>query len=198
MSSDANVPHGKAVVISAPSGAGKTTIVRRLLAMEDLKLSFSVSATTRVARDYEAHGKDYYFLSNDEFNNSISNNEFIEWEEVYPGQKYGTLRSEVERLWSLGRNVIFDVDVLGGLNIRRILGENCIALFIRPPDLEALKTRLLQRRSETPESMTTRLAKASYEMQYESRFDAVVVNADLELAVDESYRRIQKFLDASV
>lgn len=198
MFSDANVPHGKAVVISAPSGAGKTTIVRRLLAMEELKLSFSVSATTRIARDYETHGKDYYFLSNDEFNNSITNNEFIEWEEVYPGQKYGTLRSEVERLWSLGRNVIFDVDVLGGLNIRRILGDNCVALFIRPPDLEALKSRLQHRKSETAESMATRLTKASYEMQFESQFDVAVVNADLERAVDECYQHIHGFLKVSL
>lgn len=197
MSSD-DVPHGKAVVISAPSGAGKTTIVRRLLEKEELKLSFSVSATTRGARDYESHGKDYYFLSNEEFDLAITRDDFIEWEEVYRGQKYGTLKTEVERLWSLGRNVIFDVDVLGGLNIRRILGEHCIALFIRPPDLEALKSRLLHRKTETLESMNTRLEKASYEMQFESKFDATVVNADLESAVAESYRHIHKFLIKNV
>ena len=192
------VPHGKAVVISAPSGAGKTTIVRRLLANEELKLSFSVSVTTRQRRDYEVHGRDYYFTTLEEFDAAVSRGEFIEWEEVYPGQKYGTLRAEVERLWRAGRNVIFDVDVIGGLNIRKILGSNCVALFIRPPDLNALKTRLLNRKSETLESMKTRLEKATYEMQFESSFDASVINAELEQAVKESYEHVHFFLENEV
>lgn len=198
MSSDSVVPHGKAIVISAPSGAGKTTIVRSLLACEDLKLSFSVSVTTRQRRDYEVDGRDYYFLSLDEFDAAVAAGKFIEWEEVYPGQKYGTLRTEVERLWAAGRNVIFDVDVIGGLNIRRILGEECRALFIRPPHMDALKSRLQHRKSETPESMQTRLEKAAYEMQFESSFDASIINAELESAVDESRRYIQDFLAEGV
>ena len=194
MYSEENVPHGKAVIVSAPSGAGKTTIVRRLLERDELRLTFSVSATTRQRREYEVEGRDYYFFSLVEFDKAIERGDFIEWQEVYPGQKYGTLRSEVERIWSIGRNVIFDVDVFGGMNIRKILGDRAVSLFIRPPDMEALKSRLMNRRSETEESMRTRLEKASLETQYETRFDTIVVNAELEHAVSECYSIVSHFL----
>ena len=189
--------NGKLIIVCAPSGAGKTTIVRHIL--ENIpSIEFSVSATNRKQRPNEINGHDYYFIETDDFTTKIAQGEFLEWEEVYPGTFYGTLKEEIHRIWNRGNNVIFDVDVIGGLNIRKILGSNCVALFIRPPDLDALRTRLLNRKSETLESMKTRLEKATYEMQFESSFDASVINAELEQAVKESYEHVHFFLENEV
>lgn len=185
--------NGKCVIISAPSGAGKTTIVHHLLE-QGLGLAFSVSATSRERRAHEVHGKDYFFISQDEFKQRIAEDAFVEWEEVYPGQFYGTLRSEIERIWAAGQHPIFDVDVEGGLNLRKVFGERALALFVAPPSLAALGERLRKRGTETEESLARRLNKAAHELGYADRFDAVVVNADRERACAVAVERVRKFL----
>lgn len=184
---------GKLIIFSAPSGAGKTTIVRHLLA-QDLNLEFSISATSREKRHTETHGKDYYFLSENEFQEKAKNDEFLEWEEVYKGTSYGTLKSEVERIRNLGKNVIFDVDVVGGLNIKKYYGEEALAVFVQPPSVEELKNRLTNRSTETEEKIKTRIAKAEYELGFVQHFDVILVNDNLENAFKEAEKLIADFL----
>ena len=183
----------KLIVVSAPSGAGKTSIVRHLLEKFP-ELSFSVSATTRAKRGMEVDGHDYYFISVPEFQSRIENGAFLEWQEVYAGQYYGSLKSEVDRLGAEGKVVIFDVDVLGGLNIKKYYGDRALSVFIQPPTLESLGDRLRGRGTETPESLKKRLDKAAYELSFAPRFDRVVVNDDLDTAKAEAYKIIQAFI----
>lgn len=187
---------GKAIIFSAPSGAGKTTIVRHLMGIPDLHLSFSVSATTRAKREHEVDGKDYYFISPDEFLHRVKNNEFIEWEEVYNGQYYGTLHSEIERVWSRGEHVIFDVDVVGGLSLKKILGDKALSVFVKAPSIDALEERLQKRSTETPEKIQQRVAKANQEMAFEPQFDRVIINSDLSVALQEAETRVREFLES--
>ncbi len=187
---------GKAIIFSAPSGAGKTTIVRHLMGLTDFRLSFSVSATTREKRDYEVDGKDYYFIAPDDFLRRAKNGEFIEWEEVYKNQYYGTLYSEIERIWSGGGHVIFDLDVVGGLNLKKLLGDKALSVFVKAPSIEVLEERLRKRSTETPEKIEQRVAKAQHEMAYEPSFDRVIVNEQLEVALREAEQCVREFLNA--
>jgi guanylate kinase len=186
---------GKLIIISAPSGAGKTTIVKHILGL-DLNLKFSVSACSRKPRINEADGKDYYFISPELFRNKIENQEFVEWEEVYEGCFYGTLKSEVERIWQLGNHVIFDVDVKGGINIKRQFPENSLALFIRPPSVAELEKRLRNRSTDTEEVIQTRVKKAEYELSFAPEFDRIIVNEVLEVALHETEMTIRNFLNS--
>ncbi len=183
----------KALIFSAPSGSGKTTIVRHLLTQFP-ELCFSVSATTREKRYYEIDKKDYYFLTPEVFNAKIESNEFIEWEEVYSGSKYGTLKSEVERIWSESKVVVFDVEVYGAVNLKKIFGEKALAVFIKVKDLDTLRTRLEARGTESKESLQKRLDKASVEMKFEAEFDKVIVNDTLEHALQEAEETVENFL----
>jgi guanylate kinase len=185
---------GKLIIFSAPSGAGKSTIVQHLLT-KNLSLEFSVSATSRQARGVEKHGVDYYYLSAEEFRERIDNKEFIEHEEVYKDLYYGTLRSEINRISEKGNNIIFDVDVVGGLNIKKQFGDNALAIFIAPPSVEELLKRLNNRGTDTPEMIAQRVAKAEHEMSFASQFDVVVVNDDLLKAKDEAETIIREFLN---
>jgi guanylate kinase len=184
---------GKCIIVSAPSGAGKTTLVYRLLALEP-RLAFSVSATSRAKRDYEIDGQDYWFITPEEFQRRIDADEFVEWEEVYPGQFYGTLKHELHRIWKDSKHPIFDVDVVGGLDLKEIFGPNALAVFIAPPSIGALEERLRQRGTETPESLARRVTKAAHELTYAPRFDATVVNDDRDRACAEAYQRVRDFL----
>jgi guanylate kinase len=184
---------GKLIIFSAPSGAGKTTIVKHLL-HQNFNLEFSISATSRAARYTEIHAKDYYFLTEVEFQKKIANNEFLEWEEVYKGTSYGTLKSEVERIRNLGKNVIFDVDVVGGLNIKKYYGEEALAVFVQPPSVEELRNRLTGRSTETEEKIQMRLAKAEHELSFAKDFDVVITNDKLEHAFAEAEKIISDFL----
>jgi len=184
---------GKLVIFSAPSGAGKTTIVRHLLA-QDFGLAFSVSVTTRPPRDYEVHGKDYFFMSLDDFKGSVAAGEFVEWEEVYPGRFYGTLRSELERIWSEGHNAIFDIDVIGGLDLKEVYQTRAMAVFVSPPSVEVLEERLRSRGTEDEATLRTRVEKARHEMSYADRFDAVITNDELETACREAESLVRRFL----
>jgi guanylate kinase len=184
---------GKAIIFSAPSGSGKTTIVKYLLA-NNTDLGFSISASTRDKRGRtEQHGKDYYFLSPEEFRKKIESNEFIEWEEVYEGNFYGTLKSEIERLWAEGKNVIFDVDVKGGLNLKKYFGDNALAIFVKVPSMEVLKERLKDRGTESEESLSRRLFKAQFEMGFHDKFDVVLINEDLATSQAEAQRLYDAF-----
>lgn len=193
MFSDADNPRGKAIVISAPSGAGKTTIVKHLLS-EIPSLAFSVSATSRAPRSHEVQGRDYYFISTGEFKRRIDNREFLEWEEVYEGKFYGTLHAEIERLWAEGKHVIFDVDVVGGLDIKEYLGSRCLAIFVSPPSLESLADRLISRNTESEENLRERLEKAAQEMAFAIRFDRVLMNDELEKACRDAVSLVKEFL----
>lgn len=184
----------KLILFTAPSGAGKTTIVHRLL-NADSRLAFSVSATTRKKREKETDGKDYYFLSEQEFKTRVGKGDFVEWEEVYAGHFYGTLKSEVERLAANGKAILFDIDVKGALNIKRQYGDSAFAIFVQPPSLEILKERLRRRKSENDESLTKRMERAEYEMSFADKFDTVVVNDNLEHAVEEAKQKIGRFLE---
>jgi guanylate kinase len=184
---------GKLIIFSAPSGAGKSTIVQYLLG-RNLRLEFSVSATSRAPRGAEVHGRDYYYLTAVDFRTKIANNEFVEYEEVYPDLYYGTLKSEIERITSAGNHVIFDVDVVGGLNLKKIFGDRALAMFIAPPGIDVLRTRLINRATDTPEMIEKRVAKAEFEMGFAPKFDVVVVNDDLEKAKAEAEGIIKKFL----
>lgn len=185
---------GKCVIFSAPSGAGKTTIVHRLLAM-DIGLEFSVSACSRDPRPNETNGKDYYFLGVEGFKQKIQKKAFIEWEEVYSNNFYGTLRSEIERIWAGNRAVIFDVDVVGGLNLKKQFQENALAIFVQPPSYEELEKRLRHRSTETEEKINQRMEKAQKELSFASEFDHVLINDDLEAAVEKAKALVMQFLE---
>lgn len=185
---------GKAIIFSAPSGAGKTTIVRHLMTLDHLHLAFSVSATSRPLRGNEIQGQDYYFFSPREFLTKAKSGEFLEWEEVYKDQYYGTLKAEIERLWSEGKNVIFDVDVQGGMNLKKIFGDQALAIFVQPPSIEALNFRLRNRSTESPEKIAMRIAKAGSEMKYAPKFDIQLLNEKLEVAFREAEKVVGKFL----
>lgn len=182
------------IVVSAPSGSGKTTIVKAMLAA-GLKLEFSVSACSRKPRKNEQDGKDYYFLSAEEFQKKIAEDAFIEWEEVYPGNFYGTLKSEVQRIWNKGNHVIFDVDVIGGLNIKKKYPNVCQALFIRPPSVAELEKRLRDRSTDPDETIKKRLEKAEYELSFASQFDRIIINDDLQTAIAETRQVISEFIN---
>ena len=184
---------GKLVIFSAPSGSGKTTIVRRLLAQFP-QFEFSISATSRQPRGAEQHGVDYYFLSQEEFSAAVAEDKCVEWEEVYAGTCYGTLRSEMERIWAKGNVIVFDVDVLGGINIKRIFGEDACSIFVQPPSIEELERRLRGRATDSEETIAKRVAKAEFELSKAPEFDHVVVNDDLDTAVNETVEIINKFL----
>lgn len=173
------------LIVSAPSGSGKTTILKRIFEKYPNKFGFSVSATTRKPRVGEANGVDYYFLSEKEFKDKIEANAFLEYEQVYQGLSYGTLKSEVERINDLGRIAVFDVDVKGGVNIKKQLGKQAYSIFIMPPSIETLKQRLLNRGTETEQSLNKRLQRASMEIEYSKQFDEIVVNDDLEMAIEQ-------------
>lgn len=184
---------GKLIIFSAPSGAGKTTIVKHLL-QQNLNLEFSISATSRGMRHTETHGKDYYFLSPEEFRSKIENDEFLEWEEVYSGTFYGTLKSEVERIRKIGKNVIFDVDVVGGCNIKEYYGDEALAVFVQPPSVDELRNRLVSRSTDAPEVIEKRVAKAEYELNFADRFDVIIVNDHLEKAFEDATNCIREFI----
>ncbi|HCE56655.1 MAG TPA: guanylate kinase [Prolixibacteraceae bacterium] len=184
---------GKLIIFSAPSGAGKTTIVRQLLE-RGLNLEFSVSATSRLPRPNELHGRDYYFLTLDEFKTRVAAGDFLEWEEVYSGIRYGTLKSEVDRICDAGKNVIFDVDVVGGLNIKTQFGEQALAIFVQPPSVEELLTRLKNRSTESEEKIAMRIAKAEHELSFAPQFDVIVVNDNLDKAVNEAEKLVRNFI----
>ncbi|NQX92387.1 MAG: guanylate kinase [Flavobacteriales bacterium] len=185
---------GKCIIFSAPSGAGKTTIVRHLL--EELpSLEFSISATSRAPRKIEREGKDYHYLSVAEFLEKVEQNAFIEWEEVYKDQYYGTLKSEIERIWEEGKHVIFDVDVDGGINLKRYFGEQALAVFVQPPSIEHLRKRLEGRSTETPESIERRIGKADYELGQAKHFDKVLVNDVLDVAKVDAMVMVKDFLE---
>jgi guanylate kinase len=184
---------GRCVIVSAPSGAGKTTIVRHLRSRFP-ELAFSVSATSRPERPNERDGHDYWFITAEEFLRRVKAGDFVEWEEVYPGRYYGTLRSELETIWSRGHHAIFDVDVKGGSHLKDTFGSHALALFIAPPSLDILEERLRSRGTETPESLRERVDKAAHEMDFASRFDAIVVNDDLRNACDAAEKHVRAFL----
>lgn len=185
---------GKLIIFSAPSGSGKTTLVHHLLTNLELKLAFSVSATSRAKRPNETDGKDYHFLSADEFKTRIENGDFLEWEEVYPDQFYGTLRSEIDRVHAEGKTVMFDVDVVGGLNIKKQFEDRALAVFVKPPSIEELERRLRTRSTESEESLMKRVGKASKEMAYAEKFDVILVNDDLETAKREAEGLVRDFI----
>lgn len=186
---------GKLIVFSAPSGSGKTTIVRHLLKQEELNLEFSISATSREKRGTEVDGKDYYFLPSKEFKSKIKNEEFLEWEEVYRDNFYGTLKTEVERIWKLGKHVIFDIDVSGGLRIKRKFPEETLAIFVKPPSIDELKIRLKNRKTESEDKINMRVAKASAELATAPLFDVVIENDDLDKALNEAYTIVNEFVN---
>ena len=185
---------GKLVIISAPSGAGKTTIVKHLLE-SGLNLSFSVSATTRPVRGTEKHGNDYFYLSVPEFKQKIDNDELVEWQQVYKDQYYGTLKSEMERIWNENKHVLFDVDVMGGINLKRIFGKSALSIFIMPPSVDELEKRLLNRGTESPEKIRMRIDKARKELNFADRFDRIIINERLEVAKEEAYNAVRRFLN---
>ncbi|AFU68550.1 guanylate kinase Gmk [Psychroflexus torquis ATCC 700755] len=185
---------GKLIVFSAPSGSGKTTIVRHLLSKEDLNLEFSISATSRSPREDEIDGKDYYFMDLKAFKSYIKNDDFLEWEEVYRDNFYGTLNSEIDRIWAMGKHVVFDIDVVGGLDIKRIYPTQTLAVFVEPPSIEELKIRLKKRKTESEDRIAMRVAKASIEMATAPQFDHIIVNEDLDKALDEAYHLVKDFI----
>jgi len=186
---------GRLLIFSAPSGSGKTTLVHHLL-RNFSNIQFSISATSRERRAYETDGKDYHFLSPEDFRKKIAADEFVEWEEVYPGTYYGTLKSEIHRILSQGNSIIFDVDVQGGLNIKKQYGASALAVFVKVASIEILRERLINRNTESPEKLATRLAKAEEEMKFESAFDVVIVNHELEAAKKEAVALVNTFLNS--
>lgn len=185
---------GKLIIISAPSGAGKTSIVHRLLE-DNLPLEFSISACSRQKREHEMDGKDYYFLSPEDFKIKINNNEFLEWEEVYNGSFYGTLKSELERIWIKNKHVLFDVDVKGGVNIKRKFPQNSLSIFIQTPSIAELENRLRKRGTETEESIIKRVSKANQELEFMPQFDKIVINDNLDKATADVKKLIEEFLN---
>lgn len=186
---------GKLFVFSAPSGSGKTTIVRHLLAQERFNLEFSISATSRAPRGEEVDGKDYYFISAKEFKQKIKSDEFLEWEEVYRDNFYGTLKTEVERIWAQGKHVIFDIDVVGGLRIKKKFPEETLAVFVKPPSVDELKIRLKKRSTESEDKINMRIAKASVELATAPQFDKIIKNYDLPVALQEAEELVDAFLE---
>ena len=184
---------GKLIIFSAPSGSGKTTIVHRLMSLVE-GLEFSVSATSRAPRGAEQDGKDYYFLSGEEFDKKIAEEAFVEWEEVYAGTKYGTLRSEMDRIWSKGNTILFDVDVKGGVRLKHIFGEQALSIFIMPPSIEELRRRLVGRATDSADKIEQRIAKADEELGYAEQFDKVVVNDNLDEAVEQVRNIVTDFI----
>jgi guanylate kinase len=184
----------KMIILSAPSGAGKTTIVHRILEKRQ-DLAFSVSACSREKRKNEVHGKDYYFFSPEEFKQQIKEDAFLEWEEVYAKHFYGTLKKEVERIWNEGKHVVFDIDVQGGKNLKTRYPDNCLAIFIMPPSVEELENRLRNRSTETEESINKRIQKAKEEISFAPYFDKIIINDDLEKAINECLQSIADFID---
>ena len=183
----------KIIIFSAPSGSGKSTIINYLLGQQ-LNLAFSISATSRPPRGNEKHGVEYFFLSPDEFRQRIANNEFLEYEEVYTDRFYGTLKAQVEKQLAAGQNVVFDVDVVGGCNIKKYYGERALSLFIQPPCIDELRRRLIGRGTDTPEVIESRIAKAEYELSFAPKFDKVIINDDLETAKAHALKVIKEFL----
>jgi guanylate kinase len=190
---DNKAKEGKVVIFSAPSGAGKTTIVQHLLKVFP-DLEFSISACSREIRRGETYGVDYYYLTVDEFKEKITNNEFAEWEEVYKDNFYGTLKSEIERIWRNEKHIIFDMDVIGGLNLKKQFGDKALAVFVMPPSLEHLENRLKMRETETPESIARRMGKAELELKSAGKFDKIIHNDDLEKALEEAENIVGAFL----
>jgi len=186
---------GKLIVFSAPSGSGKTTIVKHLLGKEDLNLEFSISAASRDQRGEEEHGKDYYFISLEEFKKHIKAENFLEWEEVYRDNFYGTLKAEIERIWALGKNVIFDIDVAGGLRIKHKFPDQTLAVFVKPPSVDELKRRLKERSTESDDKINMRIAKASVELATAPQFDTIIKNYDLDTAKEEAYQLVKAFVN---
>lgn len=184
---------GKLFIFSAPSGSGKTTIVRSLLE-KDLGLEFSISATSRPKRENEVHTEDYYFLTVDDFKSKIANSEFLEWEEVYVNRFYGTLRSEVQRIWDKGKHVIFDVDVVGGLNIKKAFPKKALSIFVMPPSVEELENRLRSRSTDSEEDINTRISKANEELSYANDFDLIIVNDKLDDAIRDAENAVRNFI----
>ncbi len=185
---------GKLLIFSAPSGAGKTTIVKHLLSRYNT-LEFSVSACSRAPREGEVNGVDYHFLTADDFRRRIANDEFVEWEEVYPGSFYGTLWSEVYRIWEKGNHVMFDVDVKGGLNLKKKFPNNSLAVFVMPPSIDELRARLIKRGTETDSSISVRVGKAQEEMEYANQFDVIIVNKQVETAFYEAEKAVETFIN---
>ena len=185
----------KLIIFSAPSGSGKTTIVKHLLSLAPLNLAFSISATSRAPRGEEVHGKEYYFLSAEEFKQRIADNDFLEWEEVYQNYFYGTLKSEVERLWAMGKNVVFDIDVAGGLRIKKQFPDQTLAIFVEPPSIAVLEERLRARQTETKEKIQMRLDKAAQEMATAHLFDVIIKNDDLPRALQEAENLVTDFIN---
>ncbi len=183
----------KIIILSAPSGSGKTTIMQRLVA-DFPQLEFSVSATSRAPRGNEQHGIEYYFMTREQFLADVEAGRFVEWEEVYDGCHYGTLKSEMERIWRNGKTIIFDVDVRGGVNLKRLFGDQALSIFIMPPSVDALRQRLATRGTDTPEAIEKRVAKARQEIEFATQFDVVVVNDTLETAIAETETAVEKFL----
>ena len=187
-------PQNKLIIIAAPSGAGKTSVTRHLLKAFSGQLAFSISCATRQPRNNEKDKVDYYFISVEDFKTKIENKEFVEWEMVYKGKYYGTLKSEMARIWQLQKTPLLDVDVQGGINIQQQYPHNSLSLFIEPPSIEELEKRLLARGTETPESLQARLNKASYELSFKSQFDHIILNDKLERACAEAEEAVRKFL----
>lgn len=189
---------GKLIIFSAPSGSGKTTIVRHLLKQPELNLAFSVSATSRASRGEEKHGEHYYFIKVSEFKQHIKNDDFLEWEEVYRDNFYGTLKSEVERLWAEGKNVIFDIDVAGGLRIKKKFPEVTLAVFVKPPSIDELKIRLKKRSTESDDKINMRIAKASVELATAPQFDEIIKNYDLDIALKEAHKLVADYVGVDI
>lgn len=186
--------NGKLVIFSAPSGSGKTTLVRHILKTFPKNIEFSISATSRPKRGVEVNGKDYHYLSVDEFKDKVANNEFLEWEEVYAGTHYGTLRSEVEKIWAKGKAVIFDIDVEGGLNLKNQFGDKALAIFVMPPSIKILEERLNSRSTDSKDSIARRIAKAEKELKTAELFDTFILNEDLETACTKAEELVKEFL----
>ena len=186
---------GKLIIFSAPSGSGKSTIISWLMQHKELNMAFSISCTSRAPRGTERNGVEYFFLSPEEFRQRIADNEFLEYEEVYKDRFYGTLKSQVESQLAKGENVVFDVDVKGGCNIKQFYGDKAMSLFIQPPSIEELRNRLVGRATDAPEVIEDRIARAAYELTFAPKFDHVVVNDDLETAKAEAYRLVKEFIE---
>ena len=184
---------GKVIIFSAPSGSGKSTIVNALLARME-RLEFSISATSRAPRGEERHGREYYFLTSDEFARRIERGDFVEWEEVYAGTCYGTLRAELQRIWEAGNVIVFDIDVKGGINLKRQFGDEALAIFVMPPSIEELERRLRRRGTESEDTIKKRIGRAELELSFAPQFDKIIVNDDLEKAIDRTEAAIRKFL----